>query len=142
MNRLLRIVIGPELYWVVWYLVFRWLAANNMEPSAAGNDALNSAVWLMATVGVALSFGFLAVPGVNRWVSLARLAMTAFIGVNACSIVACDAIKYPEPGRNSGLLGLWMLAVMAAGIVWCLSAGITLLILRFKSPAVRPVTPA
>jgi hypothetical protein len=53
-----------------------------------------------------------------------------------------EPIKYPEPGRNSGLLGLWMLAVTAAGIVWCVSAGVTLLILRFKSPAVRRATSA
>jgi hypothetical protein len=142
MQRLLRILIGPELYWVVVYLVFRWLAARNVPPTEPGNIALNSAVWLMATVGVTLSFALLAVPKVNRWILFARLAITAFIGVNACSIVACDAIKYPEPGRDSGLLGLWIMAVIVGGIVWCVCAGISLLVLRLKSAAVPPAIPS
>ena len=96
---------------------------------------------LTATVGVALSFGFLAVRDVNRWLLLARLAIAAFIGVNACAVAACEAIKYPELGRDSGLMALWFMAAMLGGIVWCASAGVSLLILRFKprrSPVVRP----
>jgi hypothetical protein len=138
MQRLLRIFIGPELYWVLLYL--RWLAARNVPPTGPGNTALEWAVWLTATVGVALSFVLLAVPGVNRWILLARLAIAAFVGVNACAISACEAIKYPELGRDSGLMALWFMAAMLAGIVWCVSAGVSLLILRVKSrrsPVVR-----
>jgi hypothetical protein len=90
-------------------------------------------VWLTATVAVALSFALMAVPGINRWTMLARLAFAAFIGVNACAIAACEAIKYPELGRDSGLLGLWMLAALLGGVVWCVFAGVSLLILRVKS---------
>jgi hypothetical protein len=142
MSRLLRILIGPELYWVLLYLAVRRLAAHNVPPTEPGNAALEWAVWLTATAGVALSFAFLAVPGVNRWVLFARLAIAAFIGLNACSIVACEAIKYPEPGRDSGLLGPWIMAVMVGGIVWCVSAGVSLIILRLKSSAVPPPIPS
>jgi hypothetical protein len=141
MQRLLRIFIGPELYWVVVYLVFRWLAVRNLPPTEHGNAALNSAVWLMATVGVALSFALLAVPKVNRWILFARLAIIAFIGVNACAIVACDAIKYPEPGRDSGLLGLWVMAIVAS-IIWFICAAMSLLILRVKTSGVPPAIPS
>jgi heme/copper-type cytochrome/quinol oxidase subunit 2 len=136
MYRLLRIFIGPELYWVLLYFAFRWLAAHNAPPTEPGNAALEWAVWLTATAGVTLSFTLLIVPGVNRWVLFARLAIAAFIGLNACSIIACEAIKYPEPGRDSDLLGLWVMAVMLGGIVWCVSAGVSLIILRLKSSAV------
>ena len=64
---------------------------------------------------------------------MARLAFAAFIGVNACAIAACEAIKYPELGRDSGLLGLWIMAALLGGVVWCVSAGVSLLILRVKS---------
>jgi hypothetical protein len=141
MQRLLRIFISPELYWVLLYLSVRWLAARNVPPTASGNATLEWAVWLTATVGVALSFGFLAVRGVDRWLLLARLAIAAFIGVNACAVAACEAIKYPELGRDSGLMALWFMAAMLGGIVWCVSAGVSLLILQFKprrSPVVRP----
>jgi hypothetical protein len=115
MYHLLRILIGPELYWVLLYLGVRWLAARNVPPTASGNSALEWAVWLTATVAVALSFAFLAVPGINRWILLARLAITAFVGVNACAISACEAIKYPELGRDSGLMALWFVAAMLGG---------------------------
>jgi hypothetical protein len=139
MYRLLRIFIGPELYWVLLYLGVRWLAARNVPPTASGNSALEWAVWLTATVAVTLSFAFLAVPGVNRRILLARLAITGFVGVNACAISACEAIKYPEPGRDSGLMALWFMAVMVGGIVWCVAAGVSLLVLRLRFSAVRPV---
>ena len=115
MQRFLRIFIGPELYWVLLYLGVRWLAARNVPPTGPGNTALEWAVWLTATVGVALSFALLAVPGVNRWILLARLAIAAFVGVNACAISACEAIKYPELGRDSGLMALWFMAAMLGG---------------------------
>ena len=96
MQRLLRIFIGPELYWGLLYVVVRWLGARNVPPTEAGNTALEWAVWLTAALGVALSFVFLAVPGVNRWILLTRLAIAAFIGVNACAIAACEAISIPS----------------------------------------------
>ena len=133
MQRLLRIFIGPELYWVLVYVGVRWLAARNVPPTAAGNSALEWAVWLTATVGVVLSFIFLAVPCVNRWMLFARLAIAGFIGVNACAIAACEAIKYPEPGRDSGLMALWFMAAMVGAVVWCVSAALSVLILRMKA---------
>ena len=133
MQRLLRIFVGPELYWVLLYAGVRWLAERNVPPSATGNTTLEWAVWLSATVAVALSFAFLAVPGGNRWIALARLAVAAFIGVNACAIAACDGIKYPEPGRDSGLMALWFIAAMLGAIVWFVCAGVTLLVLRIQS---------
>lgn len=141
MQRLLRIFIGPELYWILLYLGVRWLAARNVPPSAPGNTALEWAVWLTATVGVALSFALVTMPGVNRWILLARLALAAFIGVNACAIAACEAIKYPELGRDSGLMALWFMAAMIGGVVWCIAAGVTLLILQIKSRRSQLVRP-
>ena len=141
MQRLSRILIGPELYWAVLYLAIRWVAARNLPPSASGNAALESAVWLTASAGVALSFVFFAVSGGNRWILLARLAVAAFIGVNACAIAACEAIKYPELGRDSGLMALWFMAVLLGGVVWWLSAGLSLLMLSTKSRHSQVVRP-
>lgn len=140
MQRLLRIFIGPELYCGLLYVGVRWLATRNVPPTGPGNTALEWAVWLTATVGVAVSFALLAIPRVNRWILWARLAIAAFIGVNACAIAACEAIKYPQLCRDSGLMALWFMAAMVGGVVWCIAAGISLLILRVKSrrsPVVR-----
>lgn len=130
MNRLLPVVLGPELYWLAVYFGFRWLALRNTPATAAGNAALNWAVWIAAAVLVPLSFSFFALPGQNRWVLFARLAVAAFVGFNACAIVACDHINYPEPGRNSGLMALWIAAAIAAGAAWLVSSGVTLVLFR------------
>jgi hypothetical protein len=133
MQRSLRIFIGPELYWILLYVGVRWLVARNVPPTDPGNSALEWAVWLTAIVGVVLSFTLLAMRGANRWILLMRLAIAAFIGVNACAISACEAIKYPEPGRDSGLMALWFMAAMLGAVIWCIAAGVSLLILRAKS---------
>ena len=73
MQRLLRLLIGPELYWLLLYLGVRWLAASNVPPTLSGNNALEFAVWVTATAGVTLSFLLLALPWANRWRMLARL---------------------------------------------------------------------
>jgi len=135
MSRLTSIVVGPELYWGLLYLVFRVLAARNVPPTATGNEVLTWAVWLSASVGVAASFALLAVPGANPWVMFVRLAVFGFVGVNACALLACDWIKYPEPGRNSGLMGLWIMAVILAGLVWIVGAAVSIYVLRVKAIA-------
>lgn len=141
MQRFLRILIGPELYWVMLYVSVRWIAARNVPPTEAGNTALEWTIWLAATLGVILSFAFLPVPALNRWIALTRLAIAAFIGVNACAIAACEGIKYPELGRDSGLMALWFMAAMVGGVVWCFSAAVSLMILRFKARSSSVVKP-
>jgi len=133
MQRLFRFLIGPELYWVLLYLGVRCLAASNVPPTASGNNALEWVVWLTATLDVALSFVFLVLPWANRRGMLTRLALAAFVGVNACIFAACAAIKYPELGRDSGLMALWFMAAMLGAVVWCVTAGVSLLILRVKT---------
>jgi len=128
-----RWLLGPELYWGLLYLGFRLLAARNLPASDLGNTLLNGAVWMAALLAVPLSFLLLALPGCNRWAMYARLAFAACVGLNACVIVACEAIKYPEPGRDSGLMALWLLAVMAGALTWCLSAAASLYLLRTQA---------
>jgi hypothetical protein len=129
MNRWLSVMFGPELYWML-LMTLRWIGTRNVPPTPAGNTTLNWAIWLTATVGVLASFAAFALPGGNRWALLVRLALAGFIGLNACAIVACEAIKYPEPGRNSGLMALWFLAVGVGGILWFLGALVVLIVLR------------
>lgn len=133
MARLLPIFLGPELYWLALYVLMRWLGAKNVPATAPGNAMLERVTWLIAGAGVALAFGFIFVPGANRWIMLVRMAVAGFIGVNACAIVACDRINYPELGRNSGLMGLWMLAVMLGGAVYVVGSIITLIALRWHA---------
>lgn len=122
--------LGPELYWLVLYFCFGGLAARNVPATASGNQLLNAAVWCAATLGVLGAFAFLALPGNGRAILLARSGIAAFIGLNACVLVACEAIHYPEPGRDSGLMGLWIMAAICGALVWLVAAAVTLLYVR------------
>ncbi len=122
MKILLTVLLGPELYWLALYMGFRWLASRNDPPSESGNATLQAAVYVAASAGVALAFGFLAVPGAHKGILFARLAVTAAVGVIACAVVACEGIRYPEAGRDSGLLGVLMYATMLGGLVWIVGA--------------------
>lgn len=135
-NRIAAVLLGPESYWVLLHFVFRWLGARNVPPTEAGNARLNAAVWLVACAGVAAAFLVLWVPGQSRRVALGRVTLASGVGLNACVLRACDAIHYPEAGRDSGLVGLWMLSVMLGAAVWlvCLVAALLLPRLR-RRPA-------
>jgi hypothetical protein len=69
-------------------LYLRWLAVRNVPPTEPGNVALNRTVWLMATVGVALSFALLTMPGVNRFQpsTVIRAGTINFRPLNGCAL--------------------------------------------------------
>lgn len=43
MNRLFSIVVGPELLWIIFYLLSGWLKALNLPATPAGNTLLGKA---------------------------------------------------------------------------------------------------
>lgn len=116
-------LLGPELYWLAAYLIMRWLGSRNVPATAPGNTMLEYAVWVYAFGVTAASFLCYLVPAVHPWWLLLRLGIAAFIGLNFCTLHAADSIHYPEPGRDSGLYGYWLmgtlggLAVYAAGAI-------------------------
>lgn len=124
------LLLSPETYWALLLLGFHWLAARNVPATAAGNELLTWAIWLAAGLAVPLSFVVLAVPHGLPWLMLTRLGLSALIGLNTCVIVAGEAIHYPEPGRNSGLLALWLRAGLLGAVLWLLTAGLAWWLLR------------
>ena len=118
------------------------------------DDAFDEA---LAAIGPEHRFaGVVPVHYAGRAVDLTHISSVcrdrdAFLVEDAChaigttgpqgAIGACEAIKYPELGRDSGLMALWFMAAMVGGVAWCIAAGISLAILRPKSrrsPVVRP----
>ncbi len=110
-------LLGPELLWLLFFLLSCWLAARNTPPTLAGNTFLERTCIIGAVVAIALTFTVFFVPGVHRGWLLGRLIVAVVIGVNACLFKLIDGIDYGDT-RNSGLLGGWVYGILAGGIAF------------------------
>ncbi len=110
-------LLGPELLWLLFFLLSCWLASRNTPPTLAGNTFLERACIIGAVVAIALTFTVFFVPGVHRGWLLGRLIIAVMIGVNACLFKLIDGIDYGN-SRNSGLLGIWVYGILAGGVAF------------------------
>lgn len=115
MPRFLSILLGPELLWVVFYLLCGWLKSFNVPPSPEGNLLLERSCTLGMFLATALSFVVFLVPGTGRWALLGRVVLAAVVGLNACLFQLIDGIDYGD-SRNAGVLGFWFFGLMTGGL--------------------------
>jgi hypothetical protein len=128
------ILLGPELLWVLFFLLACWLSSRNSPPTLAGNTFLERACIVGAIVAIALTFTVFLIPGVHRGWLLGRVILAVVIGVNACLFKLIDGIDYGDT-RNSGVMGLWMYGILAGGVSFVLGIITTLVLLsRHASP--------
>jgi len=116
MNRGVRWLIGPELFWLLTYGVTVGLTRLNLPPTATGNAWLERLAWILPLAaipaGFLWSFGLIA-PGQSRGWLAARLTLATLVGVNVCLFQIAGAVDYRD-SRNSGVLGVWAIGVVAA----------------------------
>ncbi|HRK35367.1 MAG TPA: hypothetical protein PLJ47_12295 [Candidatus Hydrogenedentes bacterium] len=108
MKNTIAYIFGPELYWLAIYIAMRALALGNVPPTEAGSQALEKWWFLLPFVALPLTFAFLAVPSLNRWVTLLRINIAGFVGLCFAAYVITEKIDYQDT-RNSGVpMGLFM----------------------------------
>jgi hypothetical protein len=129
MNRWLAYALGPEALWILLYLVSSAVAARNVPPTPAGTAFLERATILLPATGVPLTFLAYAVPGTNRWVLLARIALAIFVGLNASLFAIVGRIDYGD-SRNSGTLGFWVYGILVGIVAFVASGIVTFFLLR------------
>lgn len=119
-DRLLGLLLGPELYWFLVYLAGKLLVASTTRGEAAGIALLERSSWIVPLLSVPLAFAvfyWLAPAPASRGWLTARLLVASFIGLNAALIVIAEGIDYGD-SRNSGTYGFWMVGVMLGGLLW------------------------
>jgi hypothetical protein len=129
------ILLGPELLWVLFFLLACWLSSRNSPPTLAGNTFLERACIVGAVVAIALTFTVFFVPSTHRSWLLGRVILAVVIGVNACLFKLIDGIDYGD-SRNSGVMGLWIYGILAGGVAF-IPGIITILV--FLSRASVPI---
>jgi hypothetical protein len=123
----LRILLGPELYWVLVYLIATWFTRQNVPATEAGSRFLEKLGWLIPLIAVPASFFLYAMPDRPRWLTT-RLLLAAIIGVNLVSFKLISGIDYGD-SRNSGVLGVWAFSILS-GLVGLVAGFAGRLILR------------
>lgn len=117
-------LLGPELFWLLVYGATLGLASLNLPPTEAGNAWLERLAWLLPLAAIpaafAWTFGF-GSPGQSRLWLAARLTLATLVGLNSCLIHLIDAIDYGD-SRNSGVLGVWVIGLLAGLVAFALSA--------------------
>jgi len=126
MNRALEWLLGPELYWFLIFLFTVLVARLNLPPTDLGNAWLERLGWLLPLVAVPgaflWSYGFLS-PGQSRGWLTARLILATLVGLNVCLFQLIGAIDYKD-SRNSGVLGVWVMGLLAGALAFAVSAGV------------------
>lgn len=117
-------LLGPELFWLLFYGVSLGIADLNLPPTEAGNGWLEHLAWLLPLVavpaGFAWTFGF-RLPGQSRGWLAARLTLATLVGLNACLFALADGIDYGD-SRNSGVLGVWIIGLLVGLVAFAVSA--------------------
>ena len=124
---MIRNLAGPEVYWILVYLLAAWFTGRNHPPTEAGSRFLEKLGWLIPLVAVSASFLFYALPVPPRWL-LGRLLLAALIGVNVVSFKLISGIDYGD-SRNSGVLGVWVFSILG-GLVGLVAGFVGRILLR------------
>jgi len=109
-----RFLVGPELYWVLVYLVAAWFTRQNVPPTEAGSRFLEKLGWMIPLIAVPASFLLYALPTPPKWLAI-RLFLAALVGINVVSFKLISGIDYGD-SRNSGVLGVWVYSILAGGV--------------------------
>ena len=124
---ILKLILGPELYWGLVYAVVSAIAARNVPPTEAFSASLENLWYAIPTIAIPLSFAVFAVRGPGRWWLLARTNLACLVGLFFAAARVSSAIDYQD-SRNSGVL---------AGFVISLGLGIIVL---FVTDAIATTT--
>ena len=106
--------LGPELVWIFLVTLAHLAAVLNRPSSETGNRWMQRLGYVWMTAGVALTFSVWPFVSYGKGWLLLRAGTFGAFGVLWCSFVWCGSIDYKD-SRNSGLLALWVLYVMAGG---------------------------
>jgi hypothetical protein len=124
MSQPIPFFLGPELLWILYWVVASWQVAANRPPTEDGSARLESRLWLFTIPGVLLSFAPLSLSSSdNPWSMWLRIGVAGAIGVPVVTARLCGGIDYGD-SRNSGVGSAWVLFI---GVGWLLLiVGLTL----------------
>jgi hypothetical protein len=120
MNKPTTFLIGPELFWVVLYLMVIAIARLTHSPAKGMDPLWLSTTYIIPLVLIPLSFGLYYFPGVIRDWLLLRLWIGGLVGGHF--VMARALIAHSEQGPGVGtayIMGMgFALFALIAGSIW------------------------
>lgn len=117
MSRLLPIILGPELYWVIVCIVTQTATRRHLAPDPAVTLWLDDHWAWLPLVFAPLTFIFFFVPDSSRWWLLLRVDLAMAIGLVVSATIFCNGMTYHQPSSGPGAGTAFMVIPMFGGVI-------------------------
>ncbi|QIP14997.1 hypothetical protein G8759_21400 [Spirosoma aureum] len=109
MNRTAAYLAGPELSWLILYLMTMWLVAF-YQPLAtdSSKEQLLNFGWFLPLIGVIMAFVPLFWAPGNHWLWLIRIGLVSSLGIAFVVTYLCSSVQYHD-SRDSGVGTAWIM---------------------------------
>jgi hypothetical protein len=126
MNSIIRYLVGPEILWIILYIIARSLRSDERPLPELRNRRMEVVCWMLPLAGIALGFALLRITGITGWMLL-RLGLADLIGSFMVVGTIAGAIDYGD-SRNAGVGSLYLLALMLAFMATVLGIAVVALV--------------
>ncbi|MCC6463447.1 MAG: hypothetical protein IT260_23455 [Saprospiraceae bacterium] len=120
MPRVLYLLLGPELLWVIFYSLATLLARANVPPTKEMDNFLVNTAFIVPLVLLPLSFGLFFWPGIERNWLLLRINLACLFGAHYVLEKTLGAHSEQGPGVGTAYI-MGMLFVLIAMAVLSLA---------------------
>ncbi len=120
MRNLIRLLLGPELLWLVFFMLTALAVKWTGAPEKKVDSIWVSLAYIVPFVGVPLTFTLYFIPGVERNWLLLRIWLACLIGGHYVLNKGLGAHSEQGPGVGTAyIMGLiFVLVVLFGGSIW------------------------
>lgn len=115
MPRFFSIFLGPELFWIIAFLVVRSIANANTPPTKSIDEMLVNLAYIVPLVLIPLTFALFFIPFVEKKWLIWRIAIVCFFGAHF--VLERGLAGHSEQGPGVGtayILGMGLSLVIIA----------------------------
>ena len=113
MNKLTNYLIGPELLWVLFYIIVILIIKSTHSPVKSMDAFWVNTAFLIPLVLIPLTFGLYYIPGVIRPWLLLRIWIVGIIGGHYLLTKGLSAHSEQGPGVGTAyMMGIGMIIIM------------------------------
>jgi hypothetical protein len=133
MNRVIPYLFGPELYWILTWVLARLATRRNLAPDPAITGWLDRYWAVLPLVFVPLTFAFFFLSETGRWWLLLRIDLAIVIGLAIATTQYCEGMTYHQPSAGPGAGTAFMVMLGVGYMFMALGTVIAALVIWWRS---------
>ncbi len=118
---MLRLLIGPELFWILLYVLAMSISKSNLSHSKSMNDFIQNA-WMYVPLISMVVFGLWNIPMVEKKGLLVRVWISGLLGAHFVVEKMLGSINIQDPGIGTsyivGMLFEFGILVVGSFVIW------------------------